>query len=144
MKFLGNPMKLFGQYRVAAQILYWKIRYEAYDGNVNKALEDAVVSIKFAKHLQGKKILIEQLVGISIEAVGLHAINEVLETYEISPNSLEQLQRKLEHLSSYEKIIDLEIEKAVVYDYIQNSFTDNGQGNGRMLLKGLVLAKASH
>jgi len=66
---VANAMEILPNYRRLAFAMRWQIRYEAYNGDVKTALSDCVALSKFGGHLQGHGLLIEQLVGIAMEAL---------------------------------------------------------------------------
>ncbi len=135
---LTNEMENLSNYRRLAFALQWQIRYEAYQGDINTALSDSVALMRFGSHLQGHGLLIEQLVGIAIEALANKTIFMLLERLDVPPDVLKSSQQVLENQFSKQKtIVSLEAEKVFWYDVIQRAFTDDGQGGGRMLARGL-------
>jgi hypothetical protein len=137
---VSNVMKPLTGYRKLAYLLKWQIRFQAYLGNIDTALKDCLAMQKLSSHMQGKGLLIEQLVGISIEALGQSGILDVLSRNgDIAPDSLRRFQQQLEQLSTLADVISFEAEKVFFYDLVQRTFTDDGQGSGRVLLKGLPL-----
>jgi hypothetical protein len=114
------------------------IRYEAYRGDVEQAMQDCIVLMKYGHDMQGNGFLVEQLVGIAIEAVGLGEGSRILEKVDMPPEVLENAQRNLEKLIKEDKpVISLDLEKVFWYDIIQRFFTDDGTGDGRLLGRGL-------
>jgi hypothetical protein len=102
---------------------------------------DSVSLIKICNDIQGNGFLIEQLVGIAIEALGQNAIFNIMEKADVSPAILKSTQEKLENLFAKDKpVISLDGEKLFWYDIIQRGFTDDGKGNGRLLKRGLPYA----
>ncbi|MFZ2149015.1 MAG: hypothetical protein WAV28_17535, partial [Sedimentisphaerales bacterium] len=111
---------------------------EAYRGDVKAALNDSIALVKYGSHLHGHGLLVEQLVGIAIEALANKTIFMLLEQLDVPPDVLKNTQQELESQFSKQKtIVSLEAEKAFWYDQIQRTFTDDGQGHGRMLARGL-------
>jgi hypothetical protein len=138
---MPDLMKSLAGYRTVALAMREQIRYEAYSGDVNNALRDCVVLLKFGSHLHGQGLLIEQLVGVAIEALGHSEIFQVLEKVDVLPEVLKSVQRKLRNQFRNEKpIICIDAEKVFWYDQIQRSFTDDGKGGGRVLIRGLPYA----
>jgi len=140
---MPNVMQSLSTYRRLARTMRWLIRYEAYNGNIDSALKDCIVLQKFGNHLQGKGLLIDQLVGVSIEALAFDGICMVLYKTEVSADTLKMLQKELsKQFKKQETIIDPDVEKVFWYDQIQRTFTDDGKGDGRVLMRGLPYAVA--
>jgi len=138
---MDDLMKNLSSYRQVARALNWRSRYKAYEGDVASALDDCVYLVKFGRHQEGKGLLIEQLVGIAIEAMAYGSISMIMEKVDVPADTLENIQEQLqEEFARHHDVINLEGEKAFLYDYIQRSFTDDGKGGGRMLARGLPVA----
>jgi len=134
-------MKNLNEYRTLARDLNWRSRYKAYEGDVESAMEDCLSLVKFGRHQQGKGLLIEQLVGIAIEALAHGSISMIIEKVDVPADTLKNIQEKLQaEFARPQSVINLEGEKVFMYDYIQRSFTDDGNGGGRMLARGLPVA----
>jgi len=138
--FDGSLKDLSG-YRQVARALNWRSLYKAYSGEIESALDDCISLLRFGRHQEGKGLLIEQLVGIAIEALAHGSISMIIEKADVPADTLKNIQEKLqnEYAKSHD-IINLDGEKAFLYDYIQRSFTDDGKGGGRMLARGAPLA----
>jgi len=134
-------MKELSSYKTLARALNWRSRwYKAYKGDIGSALNDCIALQKFSSHQQGKGLLIEQLVGISIEGLANKTIFITLEKTDIEAEKLKRLLEGLQQqISSQQVVIDLEAEKAFWYDLVQRGFTDDGKGGGRVLKEGLPL-----
>ena len=134
-------MKNLNEYRTLARAMNWRSRYKAYEGNIGSALDDCVSLVKFGRHQQGKGLLIEQLVGIAVEALAHGSISLIIEKTDVSADTLKNIQEKLQaEFTRPDDVINLDGEKAFLYDYIQRTFTDDGRGGGRMLVRGAPLA----
>jgi len=134
-------LQSLNKYRRLTYVMSLRIGRRAYNGDIGQALNDCIVLQKCGCHLQGKGLLIEQMVGIAIEAAAHDRVFMVLQKTEPTAKLLENLQHELENIYTMRKeIINLNAEKAFWYDYIQHAFTDDGKGNGRMLKEGLPLA----
>jgi len=138
---LEGIMPSLSKYRELARRLDFVIALRTYNDDFEGALIDCMVMERFGSHLLGKGLLIEQLVGIAIEAIALDRTFTVLDKLDVDAETLRRIQEELEKI--YAKrwpIVNLDGEKAFWYDYIQQTFTDDGRGNGRMLIRGLPLA----
>lgn len=136
---VANAMEILPSYRRLAFALQWQIRYEVYNGEIDTALSDCVAMAKFGCHLHGNGLLIEQLVGIALEALAHNTIFTLLERDDTPADVLKSTQQELDKLfNTQEPIISMEAEKVFWYDQIQRSFTDDGKGSGRLLVRGLA------
>ena len=134
-------MENLSEYRTLARALNWRSRYKAYQGNIESALDDCVSLVKFGRHQQGKGLLIEQLVGTAVESLAHGSISEIIVKADVPADTLKNIQEKLQaEFADPQNVIDLDGEKAFLYDYIQRTFTDDGTGGGRMLARGAPLA----
>jgi hypothetical protein len=118
-----------------------QVAWEAWRGEVAKALDDCLVLRRFGRHLQDKGPFNGQLVGISIEALAYNGMTAILQSSDVPPVILEHVQKEL--VSSFDlnrQIIDLDWEKALWFDRIQRTFTDDGHGGGHALSRGFPYA----
>jgi hypothetical protein len=138
---LGQVGGAISRYRSLAHAWRDWVAYQARLGAVDEAMNDALVSLRFGRHLKGKGLLIEQLVGIAIEALAHSFMFDMLQRPGISAETLARVQNELMSASDRDQdAINLDSERAFWYDNIQRSFTDDGHGGGRALGAGLPLA----
>ncbi len=137
-EFRPSSLRL-SKYRSLAKALNWKIRYSAYKNNIEEAVNNAIGLCSFGQKMQGDGFLVEQLVGIAIEAIGHSAIFEMLDRTTPTTEQLGKIQNFLQQHYN-DTIIDISAEKACLYDFIQRNFTDDGKGSGRPVRQGLVFA----
>jgi hypothetical protein len=134
-------MENLAEYRTLARALNWRSRYKAYQGNIESALDDSVSLVRFGRHQQGRGLLIEQLVGIAVEGLAHGSISEIIGKADVPADTLKDIHEKLQvEFADPQNVINLDGEKAFLYDYIQRTFTDDGTGGGRMLVRGAPLA----
>ncbi|MBA7616957.1 hypothetical protein ES703_24260 [subsurface metagenome] len=135
---VADTMEVLPSYKSLARAMRWQIQYEAYNGDIDTALSDFVALMKFGGHLHGHGLLIEQLVGIAIEGLANGTFFMLLERVDVPADVLKSAQEELDRqFGMQEPVFSLEAEKVFWYDAIQRTFTDNGQGGGRMLARGL-------
>jgi hypothetical protein len=135
-----DTMKVLPKYRLLARAMSYQIMYDEYKGKEADALNDCLVLYKFGINLEGKGLLIEQMVGNAIEALAVSSVFRLLQRPDIPADMLKDFHTKLENvLCNAGPIMNFEAEKAFWYDLVQRGFTDNGKGNGRVLPKGLPL-----
>jgi hypothetical protein len=109
-------------------------------GDHKGALDDALAIYIFSDQMLGQGLLIEQLVGIAVNAVASKQILTVLSNSDMPASELKKLQSSLGTKTLVgDLLIDMSAEKAFWYDFIQRYFTDEGDGNGKVLIKGLPL-----
>jgi len=135
---MPDVMKSLPGYKNLARAMRWQIQLQAYNGDVDSALRDCAVLQKLGNHLHGQGLLIEQLVGVAIEALAHSEISTVLRKTDVPAESLSTIQEEL--TKQFEKrklLVSIEAEKVLWYDLIQRGFTDDGQGDGRVLGRGL-------
>jgi len=138
---VDNAMEILQDYKSLARALRWQILYEAYNGDIETALSDCVVLTKFGGHLQGHGLLIEQLVGIALEGLANGTAFMLLDRIDVPVDILKSTYQELnEQFDTQESVLSLEAEKVFWYDQIQRTFTDDGQGGGRMLVRGMPYA----
>lgn len=134
-------IKHFSEYRTLAFALGWRSRYKAYKGDVESAFDDCVSLVKFSSHQQGKGLFYEQSAGVAFGAHAHGAIWTIIENVDVPADTLKNLQEQLQkEYAKNHSLINLEMEKVFLYDYVQRTFTDDGKGGGRMLARGAPLA----
>ncbi|MCH7558749.1 MAG: hypothetical protein IIB56_15010 [Planctomycetes bacterium] len=135
---VADTMEILPRYKSLARAMRWQIQYEAYNGDIDTALSDSVALMKFGGHLQGHGLLIEQLVGLAMEGLANSTFFMLLERVDVPADVLKRAQEELDkQFGRQEPVISMEAEKVFWYDVIQRAFTDDGQGGGRMLARGL-------
>ena len=136
-----SQIKSLGKIKQLAQSLsYYQIPWDVQNGNVKAALEDCNVLRRFGGHYVGRGLLIEQLVGVAVEAMAIYSIETILYENEVDTNILKWLQKEIEDdIAERSFVFNRKSEKALWLDWIQRGFTDDGNGNGRVLREGLPL-----
>ncbi|MHC4214267.1 MAG: hypothetical protein ACYSWP_12940 [Planctomycetota bacterium] len=134
---MKNVVPRFSTLKQLAMALRWRIGLSAAEGRCNDALEDVKTCYQLGQHLRGDGILIEQLVGIAIEALAIHSLIETLEDCPIDSSTLAAFQNEFTRMIEKEIFtVSLEAEKILIYDSIQRYFIDDPLG-GHLYLKGL-------
>ncbi len=136
---VADTMEVLPSYKSLARAMRWQIQYEAYNGDIDTALGDSVALMRFGGHLQGHGLLIEQLVGLAMEGLAHNAIFMLLERVDVPADVLKRAQEELDkQFGTQEPVFSMEAEKVFWYDAIQRTFTDDGKGGGRMLVRGMA------
>ncbi|HPS55409.1 MAG TPA: hypothetical protein PLP05_07425, partial [Sedimentisphaerales bacterium] len=134
----NDYMETLSNWRHLAGMMALNIRIEVYSGQTDQAIKDWFVLQKFAGFFQGQGFLVDQLVAMGIEGLSCNTINDVLSHAEVSQSQLVNIQEYFEkNVKKDKRVINWIGEKALWFDEIQRAFTDNGQGDGRVLANGL-------
>jgi hypothetical protein len=134
---MANLVPTFQLYKSLAYALRWRAFLAVEQGKHEEAFDDLVACFRFASHIRKGTLLIEQLVGIAIEAFAVGSIQKIVNEHQISQSFLTLLQNNLEDAVASEKFtLNLEGEKLFSYDIIQRCFTEDLAG-GHILPKYL-------
>jgi len=121
--------------RKLTRALLWRARIRAEQGRFKNTFDDVKSCYRFGQHMKGDKTLIEQLVGIAIEALSVRTIRDIVGQYEIDSTILADFQRDFEQIIADENFtISLKAEKLFMYDEIQRCFTSDRIGKGHLYL----------
>jgi len=107
-------------------------------GNTDLALRDSITLVKFSRHWQGRKNIIESLLGMTIGSLGCQGVLNVTESDDVTSAQLREMYESLS--SAYPNgypPIELEGEKIMLMDVIQHCFTDGGLGGGHLVPRDL-------
>jgi len=121
-----------------ARLLSWRAKLRAFNGDTEEAFDDLLACYRAGRHLKGPRSLIEQLVGIGIQAVSVKNILVILDNQEVNSQLLKNLQTRLEELMAEDTYtVNYEVERFLVLDFIQRCYTNNGRGSGHMIPRQL-------
>ncbi len=135
------PLVSVGPYKPVATGLADRAIYRARLGAVGEALDDCLAILRCGRHVEGKGLSIEQLVGIDVEALGYGTLFEVLHVSQAPADVLARVQSEMaDAFDEDRRVFDVDGAKVFWYDNIQRTFTDDGQGDGRALRRGLPFA----
>ena len=136
-----EAMKTISGYESIAHAMRDWVARQVRVGAVDEAIGDALVILRFARHLEGKGLVLDQLVARRIGELGRDAVYGLLRKPDISNEILQRVQSGLDSLFAGDRtLISLDGEKASFYDDIQRTFTDDGHGGGRALRYGFFFA----
>jgi hypothetical protein len=123
-------------FRKIAKALRWRAWLSAEKGLYDEALENAMVCYRLGQHIKkGDKVLIEQLVGIAIEALALQTVRDIISEQKTDSAALAALQQDLEQITADESfVISVKTERLFMYDEIQRCFTEDRLGHGHIYL----------
>lgn len=127
---IGFKYEQLKEFRQAAYLLTYKAKLEALEGNYEEAFESIVTMKKMSDHMMGPRSLIDQLVGIAIDAMAAEAAIDVMYYSEPGLKDLMEFQEELRGLSEEDVPIDMAYEHFMQMDLVQRLFTDEGDGKG--------------
>ncbi|MBP7051546.1 MAG: hypothetical protein KBE65_11070 [Phycisphaerae bacterium] len=134
---MGDCMPVLATYRQLAFAVQWQVRYEAFKGEMDAAVDDCFVLARFGGHFLGNGLAIEQLVGMAIERMANDSVLSLLDYPGVDASLLATVQRRWqERLDRLGTGITFDAEKGIWLDRIQRSFTDDGKGDGHALVRG--------
>jgi hypothetical protein len=144
-EMIGVIMPNLSGLRKLARALIWRSQLRAEQGKFKAAFDDAKSCYRFGQQIRGDKTLIEQLVGIAIEALSVRNIRDIAGEYEIDSTILADFQRDFEQIVAGEDFtVSLKAEKLCVYDEIQRCFTEDRFGGGHLYLSRLGAFSEGH
>jgi len=120
--------------RNLSKLSVWQAKLRAYDSDFQGAFDDLLACYKTGRHYKGPRLLIEQLVGIAIQAISTQSSFTILAHRQCETQLLKDFQGKLEHCVAEDTYnIDYQTERFFALDFLQRCYTDNGKGSGRMI-----------
>lgn len=135
---LAGVMPSLSHYKRLAQKLALRAGWRAWQGDLEGACGDCLSLHRIGWHMEGRGLLIEQMVGTAIEGLARGTILTIADRADIPADLLGSMQQSLqEQFSGQDVVLCLEAEKIFWYDSIQRTFTDDGVGDGRPLKAAL-------
>jgi len=124
-----------GNIRHVATLGLWQNQINREAGQTQQALDNCLAIIRCGKHLVEKKLtLIEQLVGLAINALGHDEILNIVAEKELNAVALKQLQQQLMDIyTSGFPMINTEGQRLMFLDTVQHIFTKGGPGGGHLI-----------
>jgi hypothetical protein len=125
------------KFRHLSMAFCFRAQILAAKGEYSQAFDDLVICYKFGRLVgQGEKTIVEQLVGIAIQAMAGRNIREILSRYPAPAEELAVLQADFVKAQAGQEFgIQLLFEKLAVYDEIQRCFTEDRLGGGHLYLR---------
>ena len=136
---IGILLPNLTKFRYLTAALCFRAQIQAARGEYSPAFDDLIVCYKFGRLTgQGEKTIIEQLVGIGIQAVAARNIREILSHYPVGAKQLAVLQADFAEAQTGQEFgTQLLFEKIAVHDEIQRCFTEDRIGGGHLYPKRL-------
>lgn len=124
--------------RDLSKLVCWRSKLKTDRGDIEGAFQDIFAVHRVGGHFKGPRTLVEQLVGIAIQALAVHSGFQIIDSTELNERTLENIQNEFQLLVDKATFdVDFTVEKFLMLDFIQRSYTDNGRGSGRMTPAGL-------
>ncbi len=135
---IGVIIPSLSGFRTLCRSLVWRAQLRAEKDQFEDAFSDIKSCYRFGQHLRGNKTLIEQLVGIAIEAISVRTIRDIISEFKIEPALLTALQKDFEQITLGEDFtVSFKGERLFVNDEIQRCFTEGRLGGGHLYLPRL-------
>ncbi len=135
---MGILLPHLAEFRRLAYSLRWRAWHNAEQGRYEDAFDDIKSCYRLGRHFKGDKTLIEQLVGIAIEAMAVQTLRAILDGYQFDSDTLTTLQKDFEQIIAGEDFTtSIKTEKLFMYDEIQRCFTEDRLGGGHISLEGI-------
>jgi hypothetical protein len=126
--------------RQIAYALCWRAWLNAQSNDFNSAFQDIETCYRLGRHYKGEKtLLVEQLVGMAIKARALQTSRQILDSCKIESGALAGFQQRLQTLIDGDNFKpDFNLEKLLMYDEIQRSFTESRFGPSHLYPKRMI------
>jgi hypothetical protein len=129
--------------RNAARLLLVDTRWAIEQGDLERATRNIEAMLGISSQVAEGKFLVCSFVGYAINGMPLEVIDECLNSEaKLTDQHLERIHHAISKVR-IEQMIDIASERAMFMDVIQKTYTDNGQGDGRITAAGLNLMKKS-
>jgi len=124
--------------RNITKLMGWKAKYDISQGKSEDAFNGILAMYRVGEHFKGPRILIEQLVGNAIQALAVQNAFTIISENQFDENMLKKFQNSLEVLVEDGIFVtNFKCERFFFLDFIQQCYTDNVRGSGRMSPQGL-------
>ncbi len=131
---LSVLMPELGYARKLVKMVVWQVKLKTHNGDTEGALDDLLDCYRAGTHFKGPRLLVEQLVGMAIQAIATKEIRIILCNQKIDNQLLRSFQTKFEDLIAKDTYVtNYEVEKFCELDFVQRCYTDNGRGSGHMI-----------
>lgn len=132
-------MPKWSNFRTSIYLINLQAKSMACEANIESALKNTLDSHKIGLHMSGPVTLVEQLIGAAICAITFDTIFAILDRVEINSRIMTRFQDQLEQQLQKSKQLNFSIgEKIFSLDMIQRSFTDDGNGDGKLIPGKLI------
>jgi len=129
-------LPLLSPVRVSVRALCWQAKLYAGENKIDAAFQNILTCYRAGILMTGKKrTLVEHFVGSALRSLAVYTGLSILSNTNVDSQKLADFQKQLDELISTRPAkIDFTCEKIFIYDIIQHIFTDDGKGNGRLIV----------
>lgn len=122
--------------RTLAKTLSRDVALAVQNGDAKRIEEDTIALLNISDQLAKRDVLVTDLVAIGIRALSLKAIGHVLETKPdlLSDDLLKRLSERLGKQRVAGDLLSFRGERYAFYDVVQRIYSDDGKGEGRLVL----------
>jgi hypothetical protein len=125
-------------FRSLAWALRWRAWLSAEQGRYEDAFRDIKSSYLLGQHLTTAGTQIELLVGITLKALAVDTLHEIVAQHEINSATLTAAQNDFQNIMADEDFApNFETGKLFLYDTIQRCFTKDRFGSGHLCFEAL-------
>jgi hypothetical protein len=125
--------------REAARLLTVDTRWALEQGDTERATRNIEALLGISSQVTEGKFLVSSLVGYAIHAMTMAVIDECLHSEATFPDAQLQRIHAAVAKAKVDQMVDLGSERAMFMDLVQKTYTDDGQGDGRITAAGLDL-----
>ncbi|UCC23330.1 MAG: hypothetical protein JSW23_04565 [Planctomycetota bacterium] len=135
---MGILLPSLSEFRKLAWALLWRAQLRTEQGQYEDTIENITSCYRLGKHIKNEDgFLVEQLVGMAIEALAVQVLRDILGEHEMDSTTLTKLQDDFEQMIDDEDFtVSFKFEKLAMYDVIQRCFTEDRLGGGHLSLEG--------
>ena len=132
-------------FRQGARILHVDTRWALEQGDTERATQNIEAIFGMGRQAADHPFLVCGLVGVALHGIGYDIIDEVIENHfdVFSAEEFERMQIAVGRDSIHD-FINMEGERAMMKDFIQRIYTDDGNGDGRVTPVGVNLMVNFH
>lgn len=128
-----RPPEVINRNRQMAGFFCSRAKMAAYEGDLETSIASILTCQRFYHHLTGPKPLAEQLFGLGYRRYSLHDAYEIIKHCSMEEASLKRWQEAMEDVVQMDtEPVDFSAERLICLDFIQRTFTDDGDGHGHI------------
>lgn len=127
-----------GQFRTASRVLLTDATFAARAGDADRVFDRVEACARLGTLLADEGFLISYLVATAIQVETETALLDILSEHPdlFSDEQLTALSHRVSSTSAHSTAIDMTLERNMIADTLQRTFTDDGNGDGRLTASG--------